>query len=289
MKSTKRERPFLWLLPMLFFLVFFVAFPLCITTIDSLYQVDLRHMDQRVFIGLANYSRLIQEKIVQTAFCNSLFYLIFSLLAETVLGIALALALKENFRGRGMLLAILILPWALPPLVNGIIWRLILDPSYGMWNDVLLKLGLIESYRVWLNDPHWSKWLITLVHVWKTLPLITIVFLAKLQTLPEDILEAAKMDGAGYWRRFYHIVFPFIKPVLAITLAQGTISALHLFDEAYILTGTALDTRSLLIENYLIAFREMNLGAGMALSLLISVLALILMGIYIKVGGRMES
>jgi len=289
MKSTKSKCPLLWLFPMLLFLVLFVALPLCVTTFDSLYQVNLRHLDQRLFIGLGNYSRLFQEKVVQTAFGNSLFYLGISLLAETILGIALALALKENFHGRGILLAILIIPWALPPLVNGIIWRLILDPSYGMWNDFLLRIGLIDSYRVWLSDPYWSKWLITLVHVWKTLPLIAIVFLAKLQTLPEDILEAAKMDGAAYWQRFRHIIFPFIKPVLSITLAQGTISALHLFDEAYIMTGTALDTRSLLIENYLIAFREMNLGTGMALSLLISVAALILMAIYIKVGGRMES
>lgn len=281
--------PVFWLLPMLIILIFFVAVPLCVTTIDSLYQVNLRHLDQRVFVGLTNYLDSIRNEDILNAFSNSLFYLVLSLLAETVLGIALAMALKEKFIGRGAVLAILIIPWALPPLVNGIIWRLILDPSYGLWNDFLYRMGLIDAYQVWLNDPDWSKWLVTIVHVWKMLPLIVVVFLAKLLALPGDILEAARIDGAGYWQRFSHIVFPFIRPVLVITLAQGTIAAFHLFDEAYIMTGTALDTRSLLIQNYLVAFREMNLGSGMALSLLISFCALLFMVIFIRLGGKSES
>lgn len=121
------------------------------------------------------------------------------------------------------------------------------------------------------------------------LPLIVVIFLAKLQTLPEDRIEAARMDGANYWQCFCHIIFPFIKPVLVITLAEGTISAFHLFDEAYIMTGTAMDTRSLLIQNYLVAFREMNLGSGMALSTLISLFSILLMAIYIKLGGKNQS
>ncbi|WP_251862377.1 sugar ABC transporter permease [Clostridium sp. Marseille-Q2269] len=287
MKRSKA--PYVCLLPLLFILVIFVALPLCITIVDSLYEVNLRHLDQRIFVGWGNYITLFQDKFAINSFGNSLFYLIISLIAETILGIVLALALKDKFIGRGIILAVLIIPWALPPLVNGIIWRLILDPTCGLWNDFLFKIGFIHEYKVWLNNPAWSKWLVTLVHVWKMLPLIVIIFLAKLQTLPEDRIEAASIDGANYWQRFRYIIFPFIKSVLVITLAEGTISAFHLFDEAYIMTGTALDTRSLLIENYLVAFREMNLGSGMALSMLISLFSLLIMSIYIKLGGKNQS
>lgn len=287
MKRSKA--PYICLLPLMFILVIFVALPLCITIVDSLYEVNLRHLDQRTFVGWGNYITLFQDKFAVNSFGNSLFYLIISLIAETILGIALALALKDKFIGRGIILAILIIPWALPPLVNGIIWRLIFDPTCGLWNDLLLKSGFIHAYKVWLNNPAWSKWLVTLVHVWKMIPLIVIIFLAKLQTLPEDRIEAASIDGANYWQRFRYIIFPFIKSVLVITLAEGTISAFHLFDEAYIMTGTALDTRSLLIENYLVAFREMNLGSGMALSMAISLFSLLIMSIYIKLGGKNQS
>lgn len=277
--------PILWLMPLLIMLGLFVALPLSITTMDSLYEVSLLHPGHGEFVGFGNYISLFSDKTVRIAFGNSLFCLSLSLVLETVVGIALALALKDGFIGRGLVLAVLVLPWALPPLVNGVIWRLILDPSSGLWNDLLLRTGLINTPRVWLNNPDWSKWLVTLVHVWKTLPLVTIIFLAKLQTLPEEILEASHIDGANAWQRFRHILFPFLRPILAITLAQGTIAALHLFDEPYIMTGTALDTRTLLIQNYLIAFREMNLGSGMALSLLISVFALVLMALHIRLGG----
>ncbi|MEI6100554.1 MAG: sugar ABC transporter permease [Eubacteriales bacterium] len=286
MKIKASKIPYVWLLPLLALLLIFVIFPLCYTAVYSLFDVNLRSLNNQSFIGMGNYFSLLADASVLNSLQNSFFYLVFALIAETVLGIFLALALKDKFIGRGVLLAILILPWALPPLVNGIIWRLIFDPTCGLWNDIFMKLGLIDGYKVWLNNPQLSKWLITMVHVWKMLPLIVIIFLAKLQTLPEDQLEAARIDGANYWQVFRHITLPFIRPVLIITLAQGTIAAFNLFDEPYIMTGTALDTRSVLIQNYLVAFREMNLGSGMALSLLISFISLVFMFVFIKMGGR---
>ncbi len=288
MKKTVINAPYLWLLPSLVILVFFVVLPLCITTIYSFYQINLRHLDKQTFIGIWNYLNLMQDLNTINSLLNSFFYLVIALVTESLLGILLALALKDKFIGREIILAVLIIPWALPPLVNGIVWRLIFEPTCGIWNDFLLKTGFIEDYQVWLNNPQWSKWLITMVHVWKMLPLIVVIFLAKLQTMPEDSIEAAKIDGANYWQRFRYIIFPFLKPVLVITLAQGTIAAFNLFDEAYIMTGTALDTRSLLIQDYLISFREMNLGKGMALSLLISLISLILMYIFMKLGDKSE-
>lgn len=130
MKKIKTQ--YIWLIPLLFILVIFVAVPLCITIVDSLYAVNLLHLDKRIFVGLGNYMDLLQDKVTINSLGNSAFYLVISLIAETILGIGLALALKDKFIGRGIVLAILVIPWALPPLINGIIWRLILEPTCGL-------------------------------------------------------------------------------------------------------------------------------------------------------------
>ena len=280
MTKEKQKTAILWLLPMALFLGLFVMLPLLVTLKDSLYQISLMDTSSAEFSGLSNYFSVLGDSSVINAVRNTLFYLLVALTAEFTLGITIALALKEQFRGRGFLLGVLILPWALPPLVNGILWRLIFDPTSGLWNHLLFEFGLIETYQVWLNDPVFSRWLVIGVHVWKMLPLVTIIFLARLQTLPHEYLEAAKIDGAGFRDRLIHIVLPYLKPVFFLVFAQGAVGAFHLFDEAYAMTGIALDTRPVLLQNYLIAFREYNLGTGMALSLLISAAILLLMALF---------
>lgn len=288
MKRKYNLIPYLWLLPMILILLCFVVTPLAVTAVDSLHTVSLLNTSARTFAGFENYRIISTDSNVRTAVGNTLFYLAAALILETVLGICAAVALKEKFRGRGAVLAVLSIPWALPPLVNGMTWRLILDPSYGIWNEILLKLGMIDSYQVWLNNPELSKWCVILVHVWKMLPFVVIILMARLQTMPKEVLEAAETDGVSAWQKFRYFMLPYLRPVLFITLAQGTIGAVHLFDEPYAMTGTALDTRTLLIQDYLTAFREFNLGTGMALAMMISIGILVLMFFYGKVIGRQD-
>lgn len=276
------------LFPMFVFLIFFTLIPLITAAKDSFFEVSLLDTLSRKFSGLGNYQMVSIDANVQQSLRNTVFYLVVSIFVETVIGISIALIFQNNFRGRGILIAVLMIPWALPPLVNGILWRFIFDPSNGLWNSFLNSIGVIDSYRVWLNDPVFSKWCVIAVHIWKMLPLITVLFIARIQTLPDEIIEASKIDGAGAFQRFITILFPHLKPVLFITMSQGTIGAFHLFDEAFAMTGTALDTRSLLIQDYLIAFREYNLGNGMALALIISVIILLLMAVYSRIGREDE-
>lgn len=286
----KNKKNIVWLLlsPMIIFLIALTIIPLFSSAIDSMFEVSLLNTSSRAFVGLSNYKSIITDSNIQTSFINTAFYLITALVIESFLGIILALGLQNKFKLRGIIIAILMIPWALPPLVNGILWRFIFDPSNGLWNSILKDIGIIQNYRVWLNDPLFSKWCVITVHIWKMLPLITLLFLARLQTLPEEIIEASKIDGAGAFQRFKTILLPYLSPVFFITLAQGTIGAFHLFDEAFAMTGTALDTRSLLIQDYLIAFREYNLGNGMALALIISIMILILMIGYSKISSKEE-
>lgn len=288
MKQRDNDIFLLWLLPMALVLLCFVILPLLVTVVDSLYSVSLLNVSDRSFAGADNYLTVLKDANVRTAAGNTLFYTVVSLTAETVLGIAAAVALKEKYRGRSVILAVLSIPWALPPMVNSMTWKLIFDPSVGILNEILLQWGVIDAYQVWLNNPELSKWCVTTVHVWKMLPFIVIIMLARLQTMPREIMEAAETDGASAVQKFRYFTFPYLRPVLFITLAQGTIGSVHLFDEPYAMTGTALDTRTLLIQDYLTAFREYNLGTGMALALLISVSILLLMVLYAKLAGRQE-
>lgn len=254
-----------------------VLAPLTISLKDSLFQVSLLDTSNRVFVGLANYVQLFQDSNVQRAFINTSFYVVVALSLESVLGVLIALALKDNFRFRPVIIAFLILPWALPPLVNGIMWKLIFDPTIGMINSFLINAGFLNEPFVWLNNPSISKVCIIGVHVWKMLPLVSIIFLARMQAIPDEWLEAAVLDGAGKIKRFFTIILPNLKATFIITLSQGCIGAVHLFDEPYAMTGTASDTRSVLIQDYLVAFREFNLGEGMALALVISFSLIVVM------------
>ena len=262
----KKRQYFIWLIPMLLFLVGLVVIPLVVTIIDSLYRVNLLDMNGRVFVGVQNYIKLFSDSNVIRSLVNTSFYVTVALIVETFLGILVAVALKEKFCLRGIIIAVLILPWALPPIVNGIMWKLIFDPTIGMINSILMKTGIITGPFIWLNNPEISKICIVIVHIWRMLPLISIIFLAKMQTIPTEILEAASLDGANKRGQFFTMILPNIKSVLLITLSQGCIGAFHLFDEPYSMTGMASDTRSILIQDYLIAFREYELGKGMALA-----------------------
>lgn len=259
----------------------FVLYPLLLTIVDSMKQMNLMRPNDVSFIGFSNYKELLTDSSFSKIVSNSALYVIFATIFQVVFGLYIALVLKNKFKGRGLLLAVVIVPWALPPVVNGVIWKWIYDPTYGVLNDLLIKLNLIESGHIWLGDSTTALIAITIVHVWKMTPLTAVILLAALQTIPEELYEAATMDGANKVQSLWHITAPMLKPALAIALTQITFASINLFDEIYVLTGTSLDTRSLLIENYLIAFRNLNLGKGMALSLLISLVTLLLCVFYI--------
>ncbi len=266
----------------------FVFYPVLSALKNSFLSINLLRPDDIKFVGLANYQLLFSDDMVLHAMRNSLCYYILSVSAEIAGGLLIALALRQKSRYRGVLLGIIILPWALPPVVNGVIWKWIFDPSSGLLSDLLLKMGIIQQLHIWWASPNISLSFVTVVHIWKMIPLIALIMLAQLLTIPGELYEAAIIDGANIIQVFWHITLPLLKPALIIALAQGTIYSLQLFDEAYVLTGSALDTRSILLENYLIAFRQLKLSAGMALSLVITIVSIGLCAGYILLGKESE-
>ncbi|MEN6325400.1 MAG: sugar ABC transporter permease [Syntrophomonas sp.] len=289
MRSKNPLLPYILIAPLLLLMAIFIFYPLLLTVIDSLWSINLAKPDDLRFAGLANYLTLITDPAVQHAGLNSLRYFLISVAAEMLGGTLIALTLWKHKIGRGIILAIVIIPWALPPVVNGITWKWIYDPSFGLLNDLLMKLDLINHSQVWLGDPRYSLFWVALVHIWKITPLISVVILSRLQTIPIELYEAARIDGSGSWQSFRHITLPMLRPVLVIGLTLGTLSAFQLFDEVYVLTGTSLDTRSIMVQDYLIAFRELKFSLGMALSLLISFVILGFSYLYSIWGKKVSS
>ena len=272
-------------LPIVLVMASLVFYPLLLTLWDSLHRVDPMRYGTP-FVGLDQYIELFNDSDVGAAWGNTIWLVIMAVVAETVGGVLIALLLQSVRRGRQWLLAAVILPWAMPPIVNAIIWLWIYNPSYGLLNAVLRDLGVISHYHVWFNDRATALALIAVVHVWRMMPLTAVIVLAALQGIPHELYEAARIDGARPWRSFVAITLPLIAPALAIALTQSTIFAFNLFDEAWILAGASLDTRTLLIETYMLAFQNLHFSYGMALSVLVMLVSPAVSLLYVLRSGR---
>ena len=194
---------------------------------------------------------------------------------EITLGVLVALMLNRNFRGRWFVRVLALLPWAIPPVVNGIIWKWILNPRYGALNGFLLELGLIGSpddYVIWLGTPSLALLMVVLADVWKETPFIALLVLAALQTVPHSIHEAARVDGAGPIRILFRITLPLIAPTLFVAIALRTIWALKSFDLIYTLTagGPSNGTNVIGYYTYLQSFVSLDLGRGAATAYLLT-------------------
>jgi multiple sugar transport system permease protein len=267
-------------LPIIVIMGSLVFLPLVTTFVDSLYRIEPMRAGSP-YVGFGNYAALATDTNVRLAWLNTLIYVIIAVVLETVGGLAAALLLNKVKFGRRWLLAALVLPWCLPPVVNAIVWLWIYNPSYGLLNSILQSVGIISQNKVWFNDRETALFLVALVNVWRMMPLTAIILLASLQSIPADLYEAAKLDGAGAIKSFRLVTLPLISGGLAIALSQSTVFAFNLFDEAWILTGSSLDTRTVIIQVYMSAFQNLKFSFGMALSILAMIASLLVSLIYV--------
>ena len=266
----------LLVLPAVAFTAVLVIYPLIIGFQTSLQANSPTLQQAGEFVGFENYSAVLGDESVIDSVVQTLKYVILALVLEIGLGLALAVMLPRAFRGRGLVLAILILPWALPSVVSGVLWRRVFDPDTGLLNSFLMNIGVIDQPEVWMANDTWATLFITLVHVWGMLPLVTLVFLAGMQAIPDEVFSASAVDGATPWRQFVHITLPLLRPSIAVALSVGSINAINIFDEIYVLNGTALNTRSVLMEVYDKIFVSSQFAEGTALAFLVAAVAALL-------------
>jgi multiple sugar transport system permease protein len=221
------------------------------------------------YVGATNYSDVLKDTDTVSAIGHTLQYVAIALALEIVGGLIIAVVLHRAFRGRGIVLAILIMPWALPSVVSGVLWRRIFAPDNGLLNSVLVNLHIIGHPQVWLANG-WAIPFITLVHVWGVLPLVALIMLAGLQSIPDEVYSASAVDGADPLRQFWHITLPLLRPALAVAVMVGLVQAITIFDEIYVLNGTALNTASVLMQVYNTAFVDADFAHGTALAFLVA-------------------
>lgn len=257
-----------------------VLYPLVKGFQTSLESADTAAGGTPHFVGLRNYGDVLSSSTARDAIVHTLLYAALAVTLELVFGLVVAMTLYRVFRGRGIVLAILILPWALPSVLSGVLWRRVLDPDRGLLNSLLEQLHLVSHPHVWLASRGGALVFITLVHVWGVLPLVSLILLAGIQSIPEEVYSASAVDGATPLRQFRHITLPLLRPSIAVALTVGTVWAIKIFDEIYVLNGTALNTRSILMEVYTITFVDADFAHGTALAFLLTALTMLFAAAY---------
>jgi len=294
MMSGRVGMPSPWLLlgPMLVIVFAAVGYPILMTC--WLAFTDARLMagpGAAHFAGLENFAYAFTDSEFLAAAGRTIYFTVVSISAEALLGIAVALLLNEKFHGRTFCRALLVLPWAIPTIVNALMWRLIYQPDFGVMNAVLTQSGLMESYRSWLGTEGSAMNAVIVADVWKNYPLVALIVLAALQSAPADLYGAATLDGANAWNRFKAVTWPVIAPPLLVALVLRSIEALKVFDIFYVMTrgGPASSTKTMSFFVYEESFRFMRVGSGASYALIVVLICMVFVGFYVRLMRRQEA
>jgi trehalose/maltose transport system permease protein len=265
----------LFLAPMLVVLVLVAGWPLARTIAYGFTDASLIDPASASFVGFDNFSYLLLDANWWRAVWNTVVFAGISVVLETVLGLAIALALNAQFRGRGGLRAAILIPWAIPTVVSAQMWSWMFNDVFGVINHVLLALGLIAQPVAWLASPHTALLSIILVDVWKTTPFMALLLLAGLQMLPKECFESARVDGVHPIKVFFRITLPLLKPTLMVAIIFRLLDALRMFDLVYVMSGNNRDTMSMSVyaRQQLIDFGDLGFGSAAA-TLIFAIIAL---------------
>lgn len=250
----------------------------------SFQQHDLSRPQEDAFIWFRNYADLLKDPRYLNSLQATFKFSLFSVFIELILGVAIALILNQEFRGRGFVRGLMILPWAMPSIVNAAMWKWIYNADYGALNALLSQLHIISEYKVWLAEPTTAMVLIILANVWKETPFTVILILAALQTIPDDLYEASRVDGATEWQSFLKITLPLIMPVLMVAGLLQFIWGFQTFELIAIVTGGGpfSSTEMINLRVYATTFRSLRFGYGAAMAYLTSLIIFIPAVIYIR-------
>jgi multiple sugar transport system permease protein len=292
MKKDFSEQQFAWVIitPAVLIVFGIVLYPLIQTLLYSLQDIDLSQGKKGSFIGLGNYLQVLSDPLFWGSLGRTAYFSVVSITVEIILGTFIALLLNEKFFGRKALSAIILIPWAIPTIVNAAMWKWIYHPEYGALNALLSQLHLIDAYKSWLGEPRLAMNMIILADVWKMTPLVVIFILASLQLVNKSVYEAAAVDGAGVIRRFFSITLHYLKPIFLVLIVIRTMETFKVFDIIYATTrgGPANGTMVLTYQAYLKAFNNLQFSMGATYSYIIAMLILLLTVIYLKVMKRGE-
>ncbi|MCE3246943.1 MAG: permease component of ABC-type sugar transporter [Geminicoccaceae bacterium] len=281
------ERPgfaFLLNTPALVALILLAAYPIVSSAWMSLHKYSLKRPRIFEFIGLENFRQLLDSDEFWSALWITLKFTGLVVALVTLLGLLIALLLNRRFPGSSLLRTLLLIPWAIPPVVNGLMWQWIYDSKVGALNGLLVSLGLLSDYRGWLSDSTSALIALVWADVWNLVPLAVILLLAALQRIPDELYDAARVDGAGPLQMFRYVTFPWLAQALLIVLILQTMAAIRAFDVIYVLTagGPGNATTTLTWQTFLTTFESLNFGLGNAYAWTVSIITLSLALFYFR-------
>lgn len=278
----KKILPYLLLSPMILIMGVLVFYPIIATFSYSLKKWKLTAPNDIHMVGLRNYSAILKSDSFWYSFWNTLFILVVVVLLTTILGFLVSVFLNIDVKWSGLLLAVAMLPWALPPYVNGILWKFVFSSGYGFMNKVVIGLGLADKPIEWLSS-RWSLlFIISLVVTWRSIPFTALVCLAGRRSIPDGLYEAARIDGGNMRTIFRMITLPLMLPFLAIGITSTSVTAINVFDEIIALSGYSDLGKNILVESYLTTFSFLDFGKGSAVTYLVMLFAGILGIFYLR-------
>jgi ABC-type sugar transport system permease subunit len=290
LRQQDTRTAWLLLIPSLVVILGVTLWPIISTFSLSFFNAQSGINQERTFVGLGNYIAMFRDQNFWETIGRTLYFTVASVSLELILGLAIAQLVHSHPWGWKFLRFSLIIPWAVPTIVNGAMWRWIYSADFGALNGLLMQLGLIKHYIPWLTLPNLAMPLVIVADVWHMMPFVALILQAALAGLSVELDEAAAVDGANAWQRFWKIRFPMLRPAILVALIARTVDAFRVFDIVYIITngGPAFKTMTITYLTYLNTFSYGKQGMGAALSFLISFFVLIMAFVYIRVLYRPE-
>jgi multiple sugar transport system permease protein len=282
---------YLYLVPVVVVLGGTVVVPIVKAIQMSLYNnVLIRPQDYR-YVGLANYARLLHDDTFWLSLWNSFQWVFGSVSLQFVGGLAAALLLHQGFRGRALLRTVTLLPWIIPGVVVALIWEFLYQPNYGAINDLASRLGLMTDKVAWLSNPALAMPAVIATNVWRGVPFFAIMLLAGLQAIPDDLYEAARVDGASVLQRFAHITLPMLRPIIVVATATRIIWTFNYADLIFVMTsgGPANVTQITSTYTLLQAYSNLDFGYAATLSVVLLLIMLAFTVMYLRITRGVES
>ncbi len=276
---------YLMIAPAMICILTVAIYPLFQTFRLSLFDMQLQFPADTKFIGLGNYLNILGDMRFADALGITAIFTGTSVALELCIGMIMALLMNRAFKGTGIVRAAVLVPWAIPTAVSGMMWSFIYNDQFGVLNDILTRLKLIHGNIAWLGTTGSALGAIIFTDVWKTAPFMGLLLLAGLKGIPDEIYESSKVDGAGAIRQFFQITLPLLKPALLVALIFRTMEAFRIFDLVFIMTGggPGNTTETLAIYTYKTLFRNLDFGLGSAMAVMLFFFVFLLAMAYIKI------
>lgn len=277
----------IFLVPILVLVAALIIYPL-VFSVFLTFTRQVFGTSQRDWVGLQNWARLLDDPLFTQSLTQTVLYVVPACVLAVGIGLAVALVLNQEFPGRMLVRASLLIPWALPPVVVAAMFQWFLDGRRGLLGPWLVQLGVVDSAPPFFSGIPGTLFTLVGIHVWKTFPLMALIFLVSLQYLPRETIHAAQIDGATAWRRFRHVTLPFLLPTIGVALIIQLLVTIQLFDLIFALTGGgpgAYSTYNLYFYAFKTSFEHTNLSYGAVLAYVVTFIAVIF-GLVLTRGGR---